>query len=123
MRRRTDVQARGKALSCLGIEAGPSVFLLRAHALAVRAGGPEMEKPNPNLPFAASFDLFDPALWRFRPRQTAPETSDVNIGGEAKRTRLGQNRSSRIEKAVVLCQATRRGWVNGWAGFAPAECK
>jgi len=38
-----------------------------------------MEKPDPDFSLAAAFDLFDPAFRRFRPRQWAPEASDVEM--------------------------------------------
>ena len=40
------------------------LFLLRAHATALRVGRPKMEESYPDLPFAAAFDLSDPALGR-----------------------------------------------------------
>ena len=38
-----------------------------------------MEKPDPDFPFTAAFDLLNPPLGRIRPRQPPPETSDVEI--------------------------------------------
>jgi hypothetical protein len=38
-----------------------------------------MEKPDPNFPFAAAFNLLDPTLSRFGARQAAPQTSDIEI--------------------------------------------
>jgi hypothetical protein len=38
-----------------------------------------MEETDPDLSFAGTFDLLDPALWWFGPRESAPKTSDIEI--------------------------------------------
>ena len=70
------------------------LFLFLAHAPAIRFGRSEVEKPDPDFPFAAALDLLDPTLWRFGARQAAPKTSDIEIDWFAKRV-VGQFEKSR----------------------------
>jgi hypothetical protein len=50
-----------------------------------------MEKPHPDLTFAAPFDLLDPTLWCLGARQAAAKTSDIEIDWFAKRLLICAN--------------------------------
>jgi hypothetical protein len=56
-----------------------------------------MEKPDPDLTFAAPFDLLDPTLWRLGARLAAAKTSDIEIDWFAKRVWIWRKGSSGIE--------------------------